>query len=166
MLRSGHHRASEHVVRHRRMSRPQRIWVYAIVGTLWLTGIVWFFLDEFGATRGEFGVTPHPLEAPLLLLHGILAILSMYLFGWIVARHVSRWWAARQRRLSGGLLTGLLALLSVSGFALFFLVNDRSLQIATVIHDALGLAAVIFAVQHWFLRGRRMQPTHGPKKRI
>jgi uncharacterized membrane protein len=146
-------RAGGHAVRHRRMSRRQRFWIYSIVGVLWLSGTLWLLLDQFCAKRGEFGVTPHPLEAPLLLLHGVLAIVSMYLFGWLVARHVSRWWPARQRRLSGGVLTGFLTLLSVSGFALFFLVDDASLHIAALTHDVLGLTAAIFGIQHWFFHG-------------
>lgn len=141
------------------MSRRQRFWIYSIVGLLWLTGILWFLLDQFCAKRAEFGVTPHPLEAPLLLSHGVLAILSMYLFGWIVARHVSRWWAARRRRWSGGVLTGFLTVLSVSGFALFFLVDDASQHVAAIIHDVLGLAAAIFAIQHWFFRGSQAGDT-------
>jgi hypothetical protein len=159
MRRSGRHRANGQAVRHRRMSPSQRYWIYSIVGLLWLTGILWFLLDQFCAERGGFGVTPHPLQAPILLLHGVLAILSMYLFGWIVARHVSRWWVAGQRRISGGVLTGFLTLLSVSGFALFFLVDDASQRVAALIHDALGLAAVIFGIQHWFFRGSRASDT-------
>jgi uncharacterized membrane protein len=134
------------------MARRQRAWIHSILGVLWLSGILWLLLDQYFAESGEFGVTPHPLEAPLLLLHGILAVVSMYLFGWVAARHVSRWWAAGRRRLSGGVLTAVLAALSISGFALFFLVDDASRHAATLIHDALGLTAVIFAVQHWFFR--------------
>jgi hypothetical protein len=141
--------------RHRRMSRRQRVWIYSIVGILWLSGFLWWLLHQFFATRGEFGVTPHPLEAPLLFLHGVLAVASMYLFGWIMAQHASRWWAAGRRRASGGVLTAFLAALSVSGFALFFLVDDASLRVTALIHDALGLAAVVFGVQHWFFRGRQ-----------
>jgi hypothetical protein len=140
------------------MSWRQRLWIFAVVGLLWLSGTLWFVLDQYGAKRGEFGATPHPLQAPLLLVHGVLAVSSMYLFGWLMARHVSRWWAAGRRRLSGGALTGFLVLLSVSGFALFFLVDDASLHVAAAIHDALGLAATIFAIQHWFFRGRRAVP--------
>jgi hypothetical protein len=135
------------------MSRRQQFYVYSIIGSLWLSGAVWLLLDQLCAKRGEFGVTPHPLEAPLLLLHGILAIVSMYLFGWITARHIARWWAARRRRLSGGVFTACLAVLTLSGFALFFLVDDAARHAATLIHDVLGLAAVIFTVQHWFFLG-------------
>lgn len=139
---------------HVRMSRGQRVSVYLSVGALWLSGCLWLCLDQFFAKRGPFGVTPHPLQAPILLLHGVAAILSMYLFGWITARHALRWWPGRVRRLSGGALAALLAVLIVSGFALFFLIDDESQHIAAAIHEVLGLGVTVFAIQHWFF-GRR-----------
>jgi hypothetical protein len=136
--------------RHERMSRGQRMAIYLIVGLLWLSGCLWLYVDYFMATRGQFGITPHPLESPLLLLHGAVAVLSMYLFGWITARHVVRWWPRGLRRLSGGSLAASLAVLTLSGFALFFLVDDASLRIAAMIHDVVGLAVTVLIVQHWF----------------
>jgi hypothetical protein len=133
-----------------RMPRGQRTAIYLIAGSLWLSGSLWLYLDYFLAQRGQFGNTPHPLEPPLLLLHGAVAILSMYLFGWITARHITRWWPRGLRRLSGGLLAAVLAVLSLSGFALFFLVDDSSRHAVALIHDVVGVAVAAFAIQHWF----------------
>jgi hypothetical protein len=147
----GRARATHHV----RMSRGQRLTVYLLVGALWLSGCLWLGLDQFFAKRGQFGVTPNPLESPILLLHGVISILGMYLFGWITARHVVRWWPAGLRRLSGGALAALLAVLTLSGFALFFLSDDAWQHIAAVIHEVLGLGVTVFAIQHWFFSRRR-----------
>jgi hypothetical protein len=134
--------------------RPQAA-VYLIMGGLWVTGCGWLLLDQFIATRGPFGKTPHPLEQPLLLIHGITSVLSMYLLGWISARHVLRWWRGRSRRLSGGALAAMIALLVVSGFLLFFVSDDQWQHAAALIHEVLGLAVTVFAIQHWFLYKRR-----------
>jgi hypothetical protein len=142
--------------RHRgRMPGTQRLAIYLIMGALWLSGCLWLYLDQFMAKRGEFGATPHPLEPAILLIHGVIAILSMYLFGWVSARHILRWWPARLRRLSGGTLGTFFLLLAVSGFALFFVSDDDWQHIAVRIHDVLGLGVAIFAAQHWFLVRRR-----------
>jgi hypothetical protein len=87
-------------------------------------------------------------------MHGATAILSMYLFGWISARHIVRWWPGGLRRFSGAALAALLALLVLSGFALFFLTDDAWQRRVILIHDGLGLAVTFFAVQHWFFRRR------------
>src|SRR5277367_6441974 len=129
-----------------RMPRRRRVAVYLIVGVVWATGCLWLYLDQFQARRDQFGITPHPLESPILLVHGIVAILSMYLFGWIGARHILRWWAGGLRRVSGSALAAVLAVLIISGFALFFLIDDRLQHLAAVIHEVLGLAVTVFAI--------------------
>lgn len=139
-----------------RMSRRHRLSVYATVGALWLSGCLWLILDQFFARSGPFGPVPNPGQPPLLLIHGVLAILSMYVFGWISARHIVRWWPGGLRRLSGVSLAGISSLLILSGFALFFLSDDVWQHRAALAHDGLGLTATLFGVQHWFF-GRRSE---------
>lgn len=137
------------------MRRRRRQAVYGVFGMLWLSGCLWLLLDQFFKRQGPFGSTAHPLQAPLLLGHGIIAILSMYLLGWVSARHVLRWWPGRLRRLSGGVLAMFFLLLTVSGFALFFLSDDRWLRDCALAHDVLGVGVTVFAIQHWFFSRRR-----------
>jgi hypothetical protein len=146
------HRASAHV--YRRMPRRQRLAVYAVCTLLWATGIGWLVLDQFFARQEQFGRTPHPLESPLLLAHGILAIASAYLLGWVSARHVLLWWTAGLRRVSGTVFATLMAILALTGFALFFLSSDRWQRFAQLAHEALGVGIVLFALQHWLLARR------------
>jgi hypothetical protein len=137
------------------MPMRKRLTVYGVFGLLWLSGCAWLVLDQFFESKGQFGAMPNAWEPPILLLHGIIAILSMYLLGWITARHVLRWWPARLRRLSGGTLATVFVLLTVSGFALFFVSDDRWQHLAAVMHDVLGLGITAFAIQHWFFARRR-----------
>jgi hypothetical protein len=137
------------------MPKRPRAAVYIVLGGLWVSGCGWLILDLCCPKRGPFGAEPHPLEPPLLLIHGIAAVLGMYLLGWITARHVLRWWPARMRRVSGGALAAMLALLVLSGFALFFVSDDFWQRAAALSHEVLGVAVTAFAVQHWFFRRRR-----------
>ena len=139
------------------MPRRQRAAVYLITGVLWVSGCAWLCLDQFFAQRGPFGSTVHPLQPPLLLVHGVTAVASMYLFGWISARHVLRGWAEGRRRFSGGTLATLLALLIMSGFALFFLSSDAWQRYAAGAHDVLGIGITLLAIQHWFFGKRSLQ---------
>jgi uncharacterized membrane protein len=139
-----------------RMPVRQRSAIYLIMGALWLSGCLWLLLDQFFATQGQFGRTPHAWQPPLLLIHGIMSIAAMYLLGWVSARHVLRWWPGRLRRLSGGTLSVCLVLLAATGFALFFVSDDRWQQAAAVSHDVLGVAVTVFGIQHWFFARRRV----------
>jgi hypothetical protein len=134
------------------MSKRERLTVYIVVGSLWLSGCLWLGLDQFFSHTGPFGSTPNFLEPPLLLIHGVLALLGLYLFGYISARHVVRWWPGGMRRLSGGTFAAMLVILTLSGFLLFFVSDDQTQHAAVLIHDVLGLAIALFALQHWFTR--------------
>jgi hypothetical protein len=136
------------------MPKRPRAAVYVILGALWISGCAWLLLDQCCAKRGPFGIEPHPLEPPLLLIHGVVAVVGMYLLGWITARHALRWWTAGLRRISGGVLAAMLAVLIVSGFALFFLSDDAWQRAAGLSHEVLGVVVTVFAIQHWFLHRR------------
>ena len=76
----------------------------------------------------------------------------MYLLGWVTAGHVLRWWPGRLRRLSGGALATLFVLLTVSGFALFFVSDDRWQRGSVFVHDVLGLGVTVFCDSALVLR--------------
>jgi hypothetical protein len=137
-----------------RMSKAQRLTVYIIVGALWLSGCLWLILDQFFSEAGQFGSTPNFLQPPLLLLHGVLALLCLYLFGYISAHHIVRWWRRGLRRLSGGSFAAMLAVLTLGGFALFFVSDDQWQRIFVDTHDVLGIAVTAFALQHWLFARR------------
>lgn len=147
---------SKHGHRYRRMPRRQRLVVYTVCIGLWASGLLWLLLDLFFERQGEFGWTPHPLQPPILLLHGVLAILSLYVLGWVSSHHALRWWSEGSRRLSGGIFLALLLLLTITGFALFFLVDDEWQRAAKLVHEVVGVLVTLFAFQHWII-GRRDQ---------
>jgi hypothetical protein len=138
-----------------RMPVPLRYVVYAAFGLLWCSGCFWLVLDRFYASRGPFGATPHPWEPAVLLLHGIAAIAVTYLLGWVAARHAVEAWQRNTRRVSGGFLAGMLAVLSLSGFALYYLSDDRWQHATAILHELVGLALIVSAVQHVSISRRR-----------
>lgn len=139
----------------RLMPRVLRYWIYVGFGGVWLSGCGWLILQFFFETRDEFGVTRHPWEPTLLWIHGALSIAIVYLLGWIMARHASEAWRQRKRRVSGGLLTLIVAVLSVSGFLLFFLSDEDWQAQSARVHEVVGLLITLFAIEHWrVLNGR------------
>jgi hypothetical protein len=133
-----------------RMPVAQRYAVYAVFGALWLSGCLWLLLHEYFAKPDEFGAARAPFEPTALLVHGVLALVATYLLGWIAARHVAQAWRDGRRRASGGAYSACVAALVLSGFALFFVSDDRWQHLCALAHDVLGLAFTVFAAQHWF----------------
>ncbi len=140
---------------HRLMQTSLRYTIYVCAGGVWLSGCLWLIVHVYFATPSDFGVERHPWEPTLLWIHGVLSIGFAYVFGWIMARHASEAWRQRKRRVSGGLLTFVVTVLSVSGFMLFF-VTDANLQTQSArIHEVIGLLVTAFSIEHWrVLNGR------------
>ena len=139
------------------MSATQRVIVYGLMSALWLSGCVWLCLDQLARHQDPFGSERNPWQSALLTAHGIVALAGMYLLGWITARHIMHWWYLERRRIGGGILSAALVVLIISGFALFFLSDDRWQQYAALIHDVLGVAVAISAFQHWLMFRRTGQ---------
>jgi hypothetical protein len=143
---------------YRPMPRGQRLSVYVVSSVLWVSGVLWLILAQFFARHEQFGRTPHPLEAPLLLIHGTVAIFAVYILGWVSARHALHWWVGGVRRWSGAAFAALVVVLSVSGFALFFVSSDQWQHYTRLTHEVIGIPIVVFAVQHWLFGRLRHAP--------
>jgi hypothetical protein len=136
------------------LTRSERWIIYATMGFLWLSGCLWLYLEQRSAQQDLFSNERNAWAPPVLTAHGVVAVVSMYLLGWITRHHILRWWSRHRRRQSGGSLAAILAILVVSGFALFFLTDDRWQRYTSLVHDVFGVAAPILAIQHWFFLKR------------
>jgi hypothetical protein len=139
----------------RLMPLSLRLTIFFVFGGVWLTGCTWLALHLYFETPDEFGVARHPWEPTLLWVHGVLSIALAYVFGWIMARHASEAWRQHKRRISGGLLTAAAAVLSISGFLLFFVTHDALQLQSARVHEVIGVLVTLFAIEHWrVLNGR------------
>ncbi len=145
------------------MSGLQRWAIYSLTASLWLSGCLWLYLDQMARHRDAFGGERSPWQSAMLTAHGVLAIAGMYLLGWVTTRHIAYWWNLDRRRASGSFLSSVLGILTISGFALFFLSDDRWQQCTAIVHDVLGVAVAILIIQHWFLFRRASSQPPAPQ---
>jgi hypothetical protein len=136
-----------------RMSLGLRSAVIATFGALWFTGCLWLVLHYFFAQPSEFGPLENPWSPVILRIHGWIAVLGVFLLGWITARHVSGLWSQVIKRVSGVSMATVAALLALTGYALYY-TTDRLHDSAGVAHEVIGVAAFLFALTHW----RRYRP--------
>jgi hypothetical protein len=123
-----------------RLPQAQRLSVHVVGLGLWLSGALWLLFHHFVRRRGEFGWGPHPLEPWWLTLHGAFGFAAIWLLGLLWGVHVTAGWRTRRRRWSGALLAGVLVLLALSGYLLYYLGNERARAVVSVLHWAVGLA--------------------------
>ena len=131
-----------------------RLGIHLAFALLWIAGAAVFVLKHFFVAGTEFGPAPNPAAAPLLVVHGIVAVLVTFLFGWIAAAHVSVMWRVGADRASGLWLLWLVPILIATGFAGFFVVTDSVRDWNGLLHGLLGLALIAPWLLHLF-GGRR-----------
>jgi succinate dehydrogenase hydrophobic anchor subunit len=130
------------------MSPGLRAGVFSVSALLWASGIAWLVLHLAFEPRNEFGALPHPWEATLMRVHGLLAVAGVFLLGWLGAGHVLERWRRSRNRTSGWVLLGCAVLLVLSGYALYYCVGPLHTGSAWV-HEWLGAATIIVALMHW-----------------
>jgi hypothetical protein len=147
-------RASSHALPARLGARRRRL-VYLAAGGLWLTGLVWLGLHYFGVRQGEFGAEHSPLEAWSLKAHGAFGFLALWTLGLLWGVHVVNGWRQQRRRWTGGVLLGVLALLILSGYLLYYAGDDAVRSAVSLVHWSIGLLSLAaFLVHRQFLRAK------------
>ncbi|RTL42840.1 MAG: DUF4405 domain-containing protein [Burkholderiales bacterium] len=146
-----HPHAASHQPRHR-LPRWQRRGLYLTGAALLLTGLVWLALHySVGAGAGEL---PHPLEAWCLRVHGLAAMLGVFVLGALGGGHVpqgwrlsARWPLAGQRR-TGVWMCTLAGLLMLTGYVLYYFAPEDLRPALGWLHTALGIGMVGLVLLH------------------
>jgi hypothetical protein len=127
--------------------------LYVVSLVLLFSGAAWAWvhgLDE----QGSAGVTLRNLKPWLMKAHGFAAVGFVLVLGTLLPTHIRRSWHARKNRSHGAFFLGAVSLLSLSGYALYYLGDETWRDAASQFHLWLGLSSPILLV--WHIRsGRR-----------
>jgi hypothetical protein len=122
------------------------LWICALA--LAVTGVGLYFM----APAGE-GELPHPLNGMFRELHGALAALGIFMFGYLFGDHVQKKIHKHQHHWDGYLHLGLWILLVISGLLLYYPQEFLPETLAHNTHWYAGLALCLCFPLH-FLRKR------------
>lgn len=149
-----HHPSIRSQVSRFRLERWHRFSLYGVSGMLVVSGVVWLIVHYFLRVAGEFGEAVNPLEPWAIKLHGAFAMTMLFFVGSLLNSHIRRAHHAHRNRYSGWTMAVLLALLTVSGYALYYIASEGSRPLWSAAHWILGLVFPALLVLHIFL-GRR-----------
>jgi len=139
------------------LGRLTRLTLYGASLGVWFSGGLWLLLHNFFLRRGEFGPEVNPLEPWCLKVHGAFAFAAVWFFGLLWGVHVTKLWPLSWRRWSGGAMAGIVALLTLTGYLLYYVGDDKVRSLVSVLHWAIGLVAPLFFAWHR-IRFRRKVP--------
>jgi len=147
------HRGHRHRRPRQRLSRRHRAALYACSLALFVSGCGWL-ISHYLLRGADLGDTPHPSEPWWMRLHGAAMLGFLVAFGALLPRHVAQGWRERVNRASGVSMVILVAVLALSGYGLYYLVDDTLRAWVGVLHWSVGLAAAALLGLH-VVRGLR-----------
>jgi O-antigen/teichoic acid export membrane protein len=153
------------------LPRWQRRGIHASVIALLGSGLAWLAVHyTVGAGASEL---PHWSESWLMKLHGAATMASLFFFGCVMAAHVPRGWRMGRQRRTGLALWTLVALLVISGYALYYVAPEAWRPAIGISHAVLG--SVLALLLLWHRRGSQraglahprtpVHPHHGQRPR-
>jgi hypothetical protein len=131
-----------------------RVLLYFTALALLLSGIGWELLDRFVLVSTAIGPGKHPLQPWVLRLHGAVALLSVFLFGFLFSSHIRIAWRLRRKRITGSVLVAVIVILALSGYLLYYAGGDELRAFASALHLWLGVLSPLPFLLHLFYRRR------------
>jgi hypothetical protein len=83
---------------------------------------------------------PHPAEPWILRLHGLATMVALFVYGSLLRAHMINAWNLRRNRLTGACIATGLALLTATGYLLYYAGGETTRPLISIAHWAAGLA--------------------------
>jgi cation transport ATPase len=133
----------------------QRYFLYAVVALLFLSGVAWTYWNYLAVSPGDFETSA---KTWAMKIHGAAAMAILVLIGMLLSGHVRFAWRASRNRANGSVFLSAFAVLTITGYGLYYAGGERLRAWTSWIHLAVGLALPILLLIHIFL-GRRTRPS-------
>jgi cation transport ATPase len=138
-----------------KLSSHHEKWLWAVTATAFLSGLLWLVFHYFMAAPGEYGEMRNPLESWWLRLHGAAAMAFLVVLGSIVPIHIRRAWQLRKNRVTGAAMISLVAVLVLTGYALYYAGSEMARPWISLVHLGFGLMGLPMISVHVLIGQRR-----------
>lgn len=138
-----------------RLKRSQRYFLYAVLALLFFSGVAWTYWTYLATSPGDLHMTA---KAWAMKIHGATAMVVLVLIGMLLSGHVKYAWRARRNRASGSVFLSVFAVLTITGYGLYYAGGEIVREWTSWIHLAVGLALPILLLIHIVL-GRKTRPS-------
>jgi hypothetical protein len=132
----------------------QRYFLYAVLALIFLSGAAWAFWNYLAASPGDFETSA---KAWAMKIHGAAAMAILVSVGMLLNEHVRLAWRARRNRANGSVFLSAFAVLTITGYVLYYSGGEKLRAWTSWIHLAVGLVLPILLLIHIFL-GKRTRP--------
>lgn len=131
-----------------RLSRWHERWLYVIGAIVFLSGIGWLADHYLFAEAADFGNAHAAFEPWWLRLHGAAAMAGLVVFGSLLPGHIARAWRSRTNHRSGLSMLGLVLLLVLTGYGLYYAGDEATRPWISLAHWFAGMVAAAGLALH------------------
>ena len=125
--------------------------IYVSTAALFITGVMWL-VAHFGL-RDASDDLPHPAEHWILRVHGFAMLVGLFVYGSLLRVHMIHAWTMRRNRVTGGIVSGVLLILTLTGYVLYY-GTETTRPVMSALHWVIGLAIGLLLPLHIW-RGRK-----------
>jgi hypothetical protein len=129
------------------LSRRHRLTLYTASLALFVSGVAWAWANHLDESA-QAGEAVRQLKPTLLKIHGFSALAFVLLLGTLLPGHVRRAWHAHKNRGNGVFFLTATSLLTLSGYALYYLGDEGWRNATSQFHLWLGVAAPVLLGWH------------------
>lgn len=124
--------------------------LFGVLVVSWVSGLTFYVLARMIRVEGEFGLEQHPLQYPVLQVHGAAAFLMMISYGYLLASHVRASWKTKKNRTFGILLIACHGGTIVTGYLLYYLSGEGLAykNLVSYAHFTIGFMYPFLLVSH------------------
>ncbi len=144
-----------------RLKHLQRYFLYAVVALLFFSGLAWTYWNYLAVSPGDFETSA---KSWAMKIHSAAAMAILVLIGMLLSGHVRFAWRADRNRANGSIFLSAFAVLTITGYGLYYAGSERLRAWTSWLHLVVGLALPILLLIHIFL-GKRTRPSGQPRTR-
>jgi hypothetical protein len=137
-----------------RLKRSQRYFLYVVLALLFLSGVGWAYWNYL-RSPGDFEASA---KSWAMKIHGAAGMAILVMIGMLLNGHVKFAWRACRNRANGSIFLSAFAVLTLTGYGLYYAGGESLRAWTSWIHLGVGLALPILLLIHISL-GRRTRPT-------
>ncbi len=113
-----------------------------------VTGGLFFILNNWITIEGEFGPEKHPLQFPTLQLHAAAGFVMILLYGAFWGSHVPLAWRSKRARNTGVGLALFIGIQILTAYLLYYLANEQARTLTAWTHLGVGMCLPLFLFLH------------------
>jgi len=120
---------------------------YTTCAVLWLSGMLWLYVEYFAQIQSEFGPQTNPAQAELLKVHGVATMVFLLILGTMLF-HIPIGWRQKRNIFSGESLLVTCGILILTGWGLYYVGHEDLRKCMAMVHWILGAFLPFFIIFH------------------